>query len=616
MHDIKTRQTRKDIKKLDKTADLSRHLQNATIHTKEQTESPEHGDYVGEARDKVQDTAKTAGNATIRAVGRAGKEAVRRIRAGHSSTEGPETDAGTGESGSGAHKTGEARGTASGTGPEKGAGAAKDAAVKMKQQPVPQREPAAFNVAAPMEEKTAENFNRTLPSFSQQVRSAEKTGKGTIKTMPRTIKTAGQTAGRAAKTTGQAAKGAVKAAQRTAQAARKARQAAKAAKASARVTVKVAKLTVKAAAAIVRGLLALAGIGGPGLVLVVIVIAAAALIASPFGILFSGDNTDSGVQSVSGVVQQVDTEFNQKISEIEQSNPHDSVNIQYVGSADNTRVDNWLDVLAVFAVKTATNSQDAMDVATLDTTRVGLLKDVFWDMNRIDYHVDMADQASSSSASGTASGTGNSSSSASSQATGQRVLTITVTSKTADQQADDYGFTADQKSMVDQLLSSDFRTMLLDLLGKGGGDGLTSGQLQDIENNLPESGVGSDVVKLALSQLGDPYSQILAGQGNYTDCSYLVQSCYKQVGIDLPRTAADQAQYCVEHNLTISKDNLEPGDLVFWSFEENGRYMDITHVGIYAGNGKVIDASSSHDAVMYRDLYYADQQVLYSRPGV
>lgn len=186
------------------------------------------------------------------------------------------------------------------------------------------------------------------------------------------IRTAGQTAGRTAKAAGQAAKGAANAAQRTAQAVEKAQQAAKAAKASARFTVKVAKLATKAVAAIVRGILALAGIGGPGLVLIVIVIAAAALIASPFGILFSGDNTDSGVQSVPSVVQQVDTEFNQKISNIEQSNPHDSVKIQYVGSADNTRVDNWLDVLAVFAVKTATNSQNAMDVATLDATRVGL----------------------------------------------------------------------------------------------------------------------------------------------------------------------------------------------------------------------------------------------------
>lgn len=601
MHDIKTRQTRKDIKTLDKTVDLSHHLQNATIRTKEQTESPEHGDYVGEARDKVQDTVKSAGNSAVRAAGRAGKESVRKIRAGRSSTEGSETKTGTGESGSDT-RAGE-KNSASGNGPEKGANAAKDAAAKKRKQPVPQREPAAVNVASPMRGTSTESLNRSLSSVSRQVRSVEKTGNGTIKTVPRSIKTAGRTA----KTTGQAAKGAVKAAQRTAQAVNNARQAAKVAKASVRLTVKMAKLAVKASAAIVRGLLALVGMGVPGLILIVIVIAAAALIASPFGLLFSGDNTDSGVQSVSSVVQQVDTEFNQKISDIEQSNPHDSVNIQYVGSADNTRVDNWLDVLAVFAVKTATNSQDAMDVATLDTTRVGLLKDVFWDMNQIDYHVDTA----SSSASGTDSGSG---SSANSQPAVQRVLTVTVTSKTADQQATGYGFTADQKSMVDQLLSSDCRQMLLELLGKGGGDGLTSDQLQDIENNLPESGVGSDVVRLALTRLGDPYSQILAGQENYTDCSYLVQLCYKQVGISLPRTAAEQAEYCVEHNLTVSKDNLEPGDLVFWSFEQNGRYMNVTHVGIYAGNGKVIDASSTHDAVMYRDLYYADQQVVYGRP--
>lgn len=596
MHEIKTRQSQKDIKALDKAADLSHHLQNAYVRTKEQTESPEQGDYVGEAREKVQETSKSAGSAAVRAAGNAAKKSVRKTKAERSYTENAKNGADTDATGSSAWGTSGAENTASSTGPEK------SAVIK---QPIPTTRSAAVHGEVQADTRSSIGFSRSFPSFSRQVRNAETTSKGATKTMPRTIRTAGQTAGRTAKAAGQAAKGAAKAAQRTAQAVKKAQQAAKAAKASARFTVKVAKLTAKATAAIARGILALAGIGGPGLVLIVIVIAAA-LIASPFGILFSGDNTDSGALPISSVVQQVDTEFNQKISDIEQSNPHDIVNIQYVGSADNTRVDNWLDVLAVFSVKTATNSQDAMNVTTIDTTRVGLLKVVFWDMNRIDYHVDTTSQADSSSESGSGS-------SASSQTAAQRVLTITVSSKTADQQTDDYGFTADQKSMVDQLLSGDCREMLLELLGKGGSDGLTSDQLQDVENNLPASGVGSEVVKLALSRLGDPYSQLLAGQENYTDCSYLVQWCYKQVGINLPRTAATQAQYCVEHKLTVRKDNLEPGDLVFWSFEQNGQFMNITHVGIYAGNGKVIDASSTHDAVMYRNLYYADQQVLYGR---
>jgi hypothetical protein len=117
LHDIKTRQTRKDIKTLDKTADLSHHLQNAYVRTKEQTESPEHGDYVGEARDKVQDTVKSAGNSAVRAAGRAGKEAVRKIRAGHSSTEGSGTETGTGEAGSDTQAGGKS--SASGNGRKK-----------------------------------------------------------------------------------------------------------------------------------------------------------------------------------------------------------------------------------------------------------------------------------------------------------------------------------------------------------------------------------------------------------------------------------------------------------------------------------------------------------------
>ncbi len=70
----------------------------------------------------------------------------------------------------------------------------------------------------------------------------------------------------------------------------------------------------------------------------------------------------------------------------------------------------------------------------------------------------------------------------------------------------------------------------------------------------------------------------------------------------------------VEHNLTISRQNLQPGDLVFWSYKPNGRFMNITHVGVYAGNGKVVDASYSKGKVVYRNLFDSDKQVLYGRP--
>ncbi|WP_338044750.1 hypothetical protein [Paenibacillus periandrae] len=44
--------------------------------------------------------------------------------------------------------------------------------------------------------------------------------------------------------------------------------------------------------------------------------------------------------------------------------------------------------------------------------------------------------------------------------------------------------------------------------------------------------------------------------------------------------------------------------------------MDITHVGIYAGEGKVVDASSSRGQVVYRNLFDLDKQVMFGRPGL
>lgn len=132
--------------------------------------------------------------------------------------------------------------------------------------------------------------------------------------------------------------------------------------------------------------------------------------------------------------------------------------------------------------------------------------------------------------------------------------------------------------------------------------------------DLPASEVGDKIVELALSRLGHPYSQAYRGKSTYVDCSYLTLWCYRQVGIVLPGTAAEQARNLVENNLTIAEEDLQPGDLVFWSYRPNGRFQNITHVGVYAGEGKVVDASSSQGKVVYRNLFDEDKQVLYGRP--
>ncbi len=132
--------------------------------------------------------------------------------------------------------------------------------------------------------------------------------------------------------------------------------------------------------------------------------------------------------------------------------------------------------------------------------------------------------------------------------------------------------------------------------------------------DLPASESGNKAVELAMSRLGHPYSQRFRGSGNYVDCSYLTMWCYRLAGVNLPGTTAEQAKYLVENKLTIAKENLQAGDLVFWSYKPNGRFMNITHVGVYAGDGKVIDASYSKGKVVYRNLFDNDMQVLYGRP--
>lgn len=451
---------------------------------------------------------------------------------------------------------------------------------------------------------------RTIKQAAPSGRKAIKeTTKGTIKTAQKSVKTAGQTAKTGVKTSQTAAKAATKTTQA---AARAAQQTARATRAAAQFTIRMVKLTVKAAAAMVKGLVALVGTGGAVLALFLIIFAVAALVSSPFGIFFSNENKDAGVTPISNVVQVVNAEFASRIENIKANHANvDSVEINYAGSADNTWVDNWMDVMAVFAVKTVMNQENGMDVATIDTTRIDLIKSVFWDMNLIDYYVETIEHTETETVDN-----GDGTTSEETTTTYEHILHITITSKTAEQQANEYGFTDDQKDIMEEMLSGEFRPMMYALMGMDVDTGLTAEQLQNLYNDLPTGELGGEVVKLALLRLGDPYSQPKAGQGDYTDCSYLAQWCYRQLGISLPRTAAAQGEYCVDKGLAISKSDLAPGDLVFWSFENNGRFMNITHVGIYAGNGMVVDASSTRGQVVYRKLYDVGQQVLYGRPGI
>lgn len=106
---------------------------------------------------------------------------------------------------------------------------------------------------------------------------------------------------------------------------------------------------------------------------------------------------------------------------------------------------------------------------------------------------------------------------------------------------------------------------------------------------------GSSVVSTAKAQLGKPYSYGSTGPSSF-DCSGLVYYCYKQQGKTLARSSA--AQYTT--TTRISKSQLQPGDLVFFSNETSGGRVG--HVGIYVGGGQYINASTSTYKVSYSSL--------------
>ncbi len=140
----------------------------------------------------------------------------------------------------------------------------------------------------------------------------------------------------------------------------------------------------------------------------------------------------------------------------------------------------------------------------------------------------------------------------------------------------------------------------------------------EINPDLIPGKTGNKAVRLALTKLDTPYSQDRRNEEGYFDCSSFTYWVYSQLGIclqhDSSNTAAAQARYIIENNLAISYDSLAPGDLIFYSFEVNNRYLNISHVAIYAGNGYVVDASSSKKKVVYRPIYSTGSIILCGRP--
>ena len=394
-------------------------------------------------------------------------------------------------------------------------------------------------------------------------------------------------------------------------------QAAKAAQATAS---QAAGRALRAILSAARSLAAAMMAGGSTVLSMVLVICLIGLlIASPFGIFFSGEDSGTGY-TMPEAVTMLNTEFTDRIEQIKAENPHDELDMDNAGSA--AMISNWRDVLAVYAVRTTTDASSPDEVATLTEEKLDILRQIFWDMNAISYWVE------------TISGDKDESDTA--------ILHITVTVKDHLQMADEYRFSADQRKLLEELMQPEYQGLFAALTGRYQDIELSPDEVAKIMENLPAdlSEARREVVLTAYQLLGKVHyfwggKSLIIGwdsrwgmpmkvtaEGSSTtgtvrpfglDCSGMVDWVfYNQSGgqyvIGHGGGATAQHSYCTP----IAWSDAQPGDLVFYpgdshvgivcGFDSGGNIM-IIHCASGANN--VVVTSKEGFTAVSRPFYYS-----------
>lgn len=358
--------------------------------------------------------------------------------------------------------------------------------------------------------------------------------------------------------------------------------------------IKAAKTAKEAGKKVLRAIVAAAeklaaaiGAGGAAAVSVVVVILLVGMLfASPLGILFAGEDTGTEIK-IPDAVATMNGEFTDAIYRIMEDHPYDELDMQE--GMEAAMLQNWRNVLLVYAVKVSTDEEHGLDVITMDEEKLQLLREIFFDANKLEYELTAR------------------------TVDGKRITTlhISVQIKDAMQMADEYSFTAQQREMLEELLKPDYDDIFLSLIGnyQPGGTPIGPVDISDIQGTLPddldplrESIVltayqllgkvtyfwgGKSLVLGWDSRWGTPTTVTAPGSGSTgkvlpfgLDCSGFVDWTFYNAtnGAYLPGRgggAASQHGYCTN----VSWPDALPGDLVF--------YADDSHVGIVCGYDSV-----------------------------
>ena len=326
-------------------------------------------------------------------------------------------------------------------------------------------------------------------------------------------------------------------------------------------------------------------IAATGIVFAVIAI----LYNSPFALFLPPLESGDTIQSVT---TQYVSEFNQEvqtlIDEHKDADKGRKVYVDYEGM--NSEPSNYYDIMSVYMVKYGYENT----ATKMNETNKQNLKEAFDDMCK--YTTENVTEKKGKKK--------------------IKYLEVRITLKTYTEMAIEYQFDGDRTATLNQLMSAYITN---NPSGEGQISGLqgslTPKEISNIIDKISNP-TQKAVASFALSKVGYPYSQPLRNSGKAFDCSSLAYYAWKSAGVDISfgggTTAAAEAEGLKDK--TVKEENLQPGDLIFYSYTTNGRYKNISHVGIYVGNGKMIEAVDEAHGVCLGD-YHNGGLVMICRPG-
>lgn len=336
--------------------------------------------------------------------------------------------------------------------------------------------------------------------------------------------------------------------------------------------IKISKNSIKYLFKSIKGIIAaskalisllLAG-GWIGLIIIIVICMIGGLLSSIYGLFFNNEY-ESNYKNISQIVSEVNTEFINKITTIQNQNTYDEYDIT------GSRTD-WKDVISIFVAKHSKGNYET-EMIEIDNEDYKELKNVFWDMNNVDYNIEKTTK----------------------QVDGEkvtyRILHIKIDNLNIDKAEKMYHFSNKQKDLVNELLKDDYNALWSELIYGTKGN--------------------TDIVEVARSQIGNiggqPYWSWYGFNSRVEWCACFVSWCANQCGYIeagiIPKFAGCDTEgvgWFKACGLWQKRGYIpKSGDIIFfdWAIDKDGRNGKADHVGIVekVDNGRVytIEGNSS-----------------------